>query len=265
MYSLADGSLVRSVGRKGQFMFVWGGLFVGPDGDSVLVAEYYRDRVQQVRIVDGSWMRFIGEGVLNKPQCVDCNADVIVVSENCDRISVLSWADGSLRAQFGSKGSGPGQLNDPRGVRLLANGRGLVVADGGHRLCVFTLSGEFLEAVGSWEQGLCGPYDVLECASDGGFIVANRAAHNLIKLSRVGVKAGVYGKEGGGDGEFNLPATLAALPDGGLVVRDWYGKRFQVFHGLELRKAWITVCVTLATREWRTSDTAKRARVGDPI
>jgi hypothetical protein len=75
----------------------------------------------------------------------------------------------------------------------------------------------------------------------------------------------VYGKEGGGNGEFNVPSALAALPDGGMVVREWDGERFQVFRGFELRKAWITVCVTLATRGWRTSDTAKRARVGGII
>jgi hypothetical protein len=59
MHSLLDGSLVRSIGRKGsgkgRFMFSCGGLCVSPDGDSVLVAERYNDRVQQVKIADGSW------------------------------------------------------------------------------------------------------------------------------------------------------------------------------------------------------------------
>jgi hypothetical protein len=238
MHSLADGSLVRRVGSKGsgkgQFNWSsgWGGLCVSPDGDSVLVAENSNDRVQQVRIVDGSWVRFVGEGVLFKPQCVDCNADVIAVSEACHRISVLSWADGSVRAQFGRIGSGRGQLNGPSGARLLADGSGLVVADqGSHRLCVFTLSGEFVAAVGGYEQGLISPYDVLECASDGSFIVANAIRHNLFKLSRDGAKVEVYGKGGRGNGEFNCPTALAALPDGGMVVRELHGARFQVFCG----------------------------------
>jgi hypothetical protein len=235
MHSLADGSLVRRIGSKGsgkgQFNFGCGGLCMSPDGDSVLVAEAVNNRVQQVRIVDGSWVRFVGEGVLDKPQCVDCNADVIAVSEwGCHRISVLSWADGSVRAQFGSLGSGPGQLYYPRGVRLLADGSGVVVADSeNHRLCVFRLSGEFVAAVGSREQGLSGPFDVLECASDGSFIVANYGSPNLIKLSRDGSELEVYGK--GGDGEFTDPTALAALPDGGLVVRERDGARFQVFGG----------------------------------
>ncbi len=234
MHSLTDGSLVRSIGSKGsgkgQFNFNCGGLCVSPDGDSVLLAECYNNRVQQV-LMDGSWVRFVGEGVLKSPQYVDCNADVIAVSEDCPRISVLSWADGSVRAQFGSEGSGPGQLNDPCGVRLLADGSGVVLADCFNTwLCTFTLSGEFVAVVGSREQGLYLPYDVLECASDGSFIVAN-GSDNLVKLSRDGVKVGVNGEKGGGNGEFNQPTALAALPDGGMVVRECNGARFQVFGG----------------------------------
>jgi DNA-binding beta-propeller fold protein YncE len=267
MHSLADGSLVRRVGSqgsgKGQFNFDCGGLCVSPDGDSVLVAECFNHRVQQVRIVDGSWVRFVGEGVLHMPEFVDSNVDVIVVSENCHRISVFSWVDGSVRAQFGSEGSGPGQLRSPCGLRLLADGSGVVVADAGnHRLCLFTLSGEFVAAVGSAEKGLSDPCDVLECASDGSFIVANWCSHNLVKLNRDGAKVEMYGKKGAGNGEFYWPSALVALPDGGMVAREYGGKRFQVFRGFELRKTWITVCATLATHEWRTSVTTKRARVG---
>jgi hypothetical protein len=197
---------------------------------------------------------------------VDCDASVIVVTESWrNRIDVFSWADGGVRAQFNSSGDVPDRMKCFIGIRLLADGRGLVVADyWNDRLCVFTLSGEFVAAVGSGEQGLDHPFDVLECAPDDSFIVANRGSHNLVKLvklSRDGAKVAVLGKKGGGDGEFNVPTALAALPDGGMVVREWNSARFQVFHGLELRKAWITMCVTLATREWRTSDTTKRVRV----
>ena len=252
IYSLADGSLIRRIGSKGsgkgQFNFYLGGLCVSPDGDSLLVAEYHNNRVQQVRIVDGSWVRFVGEGVLDRPQFVDCNADVVVVSESWNhRISVFSWADGSVRAQFGSNGSGPGQLKFPFGVRLLADGSGVVVADHHtHRLCVFRPSGEFLAAVGSREQGLSGPLDVLECAPDGSFIVSNFDSHNLIKFSKDGSEFEVFGKRGDSKYKFYGPTALATLPGGGLVVQEWYAGRFQVFRGFELRKTWITVCVKLS-------------------
>jgi hypothetical protein len=266
MYSLADGSLVRSIGGagsgKGQFDFFHGGLCVSPDGDSVLVAESRTNRVQQVLIVDGSWVRFVGEGVACNPHYVDCNADFIAVSESWfDRISVFLWAEGTLWARFGSEGSGPGELYLPGGIRLLIDGSGVVVADAGNdRLCVFGLSGEFVAIMGSEEQVFGHPRDVLECASDGGFVVANVDTNELVKFSKDGSKFEILGKEGQADGEFCGPSALAALPDGGLVVRESNGDRFQVFHGLELRKAWITMCVTLATRG-RGGVTTKRARV----
>ncbi len=257
LYSLVDGSLVRVIGTKGhgngrgQFNFGSGGLCVSPDGDSVLVAEYSNKRVQEVNIMDGSWVRFVGEGVLERPQYVDCNNKVIVVSEGCHRMSVLAWHKGDLISQFGSRGSGPGQLDFPRGVRLLVGcptgASSLIVADlGNHRLCVFGLNGEFVRAMGSKEQGLSYPYDVLE--SIDGFIVANYEANNLVKVSSGGEVVGVYGKHGSWDGEFDCPSALAALPDGGLVVREFWCRRFQVFRGLGLRVEWITACVSLARK-----------------
>jgi DNA-binding beta-propeller fold protein YncE len=249
VYSLADGSFVRRVcgsgDGRGQLRFDRGGLCTSPCEDNVLVADCYNDRVQEVRIVDGSWVRFIGVGVLMWPQCVACNSDVVVVSENCDRVSVLSWVDGGVRAQFGRRGSGPGQLECPLGIRLLSNGSELVVVDcANRRLCVFTLSGEFVTAVGGSGQGLRFPCDVLECVPDGGFVVADSGSHNLVKLSRDGATVACFGA-GTGSGTFVRPETLAVLPDNRLVVHERGGARLQVFQDLQLRVAWIAACVTV--------------------
>ena len=257
MYSLVDGSLVCWVGGigsgKGRFNYNCGGLCVSTDGDSVLIAEEYNHRVQQVRIVDGAWERFVGEGVIPHPQFLDCNAVVIAVLDAyCGRIGVLSWNDGSVLAQFDRREIGdPGRIKDPYGVRLLADGSGVVVVDwGNHRLCVFTLSGDFVTAIGNKESGLHAPTAVLECAVDGSLIVSGYWTHELIKLGTDGAIVEVYGKKGDGNGEFNCPIALAALPGGGLVVREFLGARLQIFRGLELRKAWVTVCVTLSICEW---------------
>ena len=133
VYSLADGSLVRSFGGKGsgkgQFNWDDGGLCMTPRG-TLLVAERYNNRLQEVNIDDGGWVRFVGEGLLEKPNHVACSEAVIAVSESSQhRVTLLSWVDGSLLARFGSKGSGDGQLDWPRGLRLLADGSGVVVAD----------------------------------------------------------------------------------------------------------------------------------------
>jgi hypothetical protein len=170
---------------------------------------------------------------------------MIAVSESSnDRISVLSWADGSVRAQFGCQGSGPGLLGYPRGIRLLADGSGVVVADySSNRLCVFALSGELVAVVGNEEQGLYCPFDVLECATDGSFIAAN-LNHKLIKLSRDGVMVEMFGKPGGGDGEFTHPTALAALPNGGCLVVDLGNWRVQYLARLHARLAWMRACAS---------------------
>ena len=250
MHSLADGSLVRSIGSKGsgkgQFNWYHGGLCVSPDGDSVLVAEFWNHRVQVVSIADGSWVRFVGEGVLDGPEFVDCNADVVAVSEPRHRVSVLSWHDGTVLAQFGRPGSGPGQLYYPRGARLLADGSGVVVTDcHNHRLCVFDLSGEFVRTMGSREQGLTYPYDVLECASDDSFIVTNTRAHTLVKVSNTGDVFKPYRIPADNPWAVGL-STMASLPNGGLAVVST--GQIILFQGFDLRHAWVSACVMYSVR-----------------
>jgi hypothetical protein len=192
--------------------------------------------VQEVRIVDGSWVRFVGEGVLKWPEFVDCNADVVVVSEiHAHRVRVLSWTDGSVRAQFGSY--------HPSGVRLLGDGSGVVVADhSNHRLCVFTLSGEFVAAMGNREQGLSFPRDVLEHVLDGSLIVVNLYGHNLIMLSRDGAKVDVYGKQGSGDGKLHDVTTLGALPNDAYLAIDDNNQRVRQLAHLQARLTWLRAC-----------------------
>jgi hypothetical protein len=261
MHSLADGSLVRSIGGKGsgkgQFSLGCGGLCMGLDGDSVLVADCWNNRVHQVHIVDGSWVRFVGKGVVHGPQFVDCNADVIVVTEICHRISVLSEANGSLLARFGSLGSDSGQLTTPCGLRLLGDGETLVVVDSwNHRLCFLRWSGGRLIMLGSRQCGLLLPFDVLPCTLDDGMDIASFHTTDVIHWSKDDVAKGMRGLNGTFHPEAGSPvallartasgdpgpSTLAALPDGGMAVRSWAGRRLQVFLGRGLRIAWVTVC-----------------------
>jgi hypothetical protein len=250
MYSLIDGTLVKQVGGKGRGRseFHHGqGLCLGPCGDSVLVAEFYNSRVQEVRIADGSWVRFIGVGQLHKPQQVDCNADVIVVSETWDHISVLSWAGGRLLARIGNWGSGPSRLKCPLGVRLLATGNEVLIADcSNHRLCVFRLSGEFVAAVGCSSGGLRSPCAVVQCVADDGYLVANTYGDDvLIKLSTRGVTTNVYHTEEArncDDNKYNGIKALVALPNNGYLVLDMCKDRVQQLMDCRARLAWMRAC-----------------------
>ncbi len=226
MHSLEDGSPIRTLndddhGRR-HLKFNIGGLCVSPDGDSVLVAESYNDRVQEVRIADGVRVRFIGAGELREPQCVDCNADVIAVSENSCSVCVLAWVGGGLLARFGSWGSGISQLQNPRGVRLLAERRGVVVADyANNRLCVFDLTGGHVKTIGG-AASTPSPWDVVECTSTRSFIVADYKHDKLVNV-------GWDGQRVAADVTARSPSALAVLPDGALVVRQCTSKCVEVF------------------------------------
>ncbi len=239
VYSLVDGAFVRSIGGpgtgKGQFGFSsQSGLCICPDADSVLVPEFDNLRVQQIRIVGAEdtsrCIRFFGNvGHILLPECVDCNEDVVVVLEWTHRICVLSWQTGSVLSTFGRKGSGPGELLVPRGLRLLSHNR-LVVADtANRRLCVFGTRGEFVRAV---PNSLGMPLDVLGCRT--GFVVARNYPNSVDVMSSSGKIVSVLGGCGKG--------VLAALPDGGFVVGERH--QFRVFAGLDLRVAWLRACCT---------------------
>jgi hypothetical protein len=199
-----------------------------------------------VKIADGSWVRFVGVGVVEYPDYVDCNTDVIAVLESMmRRISVFSWADGSVLARFGGHGIGPGELQCPRGLRLLCDGNELVVADSfNNRLCLFKLTGEFVSTVAGKDDGLAAPYDVIEYGADGGFITAINSRIDLVHVSRAGAVMDLFGSTVTSAIQLDQPLALAALPDGGLVVRT--RERLHVFNGLNVRLTWITACVTLA-------------------
>ena len=237
VYSLADGALVRTIGSfgsdKGQFNWGYGGVCVTPRG-TLLVAERNNKRLQEVTIDDGSHIRFIGEGSLDGPEYVDASASVIAVTEHPPhRVTLLSWEDGSVIAQFGSQGSDPGQLREPRGVRLLADGSGVIVADmSNNRLCVFTMTGVLVRSYAV----PCNPRDVIECEGGASFVVTKWEGNALAKVSADSGDVVNFGRTGTVAGEFNYPAGLAVIADRGgdadsveLVVLEYGNPRLQVF------------------------------------
>ena len=259
-YSLVDGSLTRTFGEKRterhQSHFTANGLCLSPDGNCVLVADFFNDCVQEVRIVDGAWVRSVGKSTIQKPQYVDCNADVIVVSEwYRERISVLSWADGRLRLCIGNYGHGPGQAHRSCmwfGVRLLANGSEVAIADyNNDRICVYTLLGEFIAAVGGAGHGWDHPHDVLERVSDGSFVVAHSFMNSVVHVRRDGGHVGEFGTYGEGDGQLWRPVTVAALPSDGYLVLEVGNRRVQQFQSLHARVAWMHACARTNTNSCR--------------
>lgn len=237
VHSMEDGSLVRTIGAKGsgkgQFAFSFGSLCTTPDGDSVLVCEAYNNRVQEVQIVGtedtSRYIRFVGKDVLRHPEDMDCNKEVIVVTEALNRISVFSWRTGDLLSQFGSEGRGLGQLCGPRGIRLISGAR-LVVADiCNRRLCIFGLDGEFVKAF--W---LCLVKSKMDYVLDDGFVAVTN--HFFLSLRSSGEYEHVPFVS-----KLREAILLAPLSDRGLAVRG--ANTIRLYRGLELRAQWVAACI----------------------
>ncbi len=208
VYSLSNGALIRRI--VGRACLIWevarGGLCLCSDGGSVLYPDCEEHELQVVGILGEThpWGRRLGVGLLSYPRYVDCNSEIIVVSEYSRRITILSWSDGRVLGRCGDVGVG-----FPCGVRLLGDGNTIVVA-WAHRLCVFRTTGQFVEQIGRLE----GPYKLLYDVI---------VQHNEFVVAPTGVDA-----------------MSDALGSGGLVFRR--KGQVQVFYGLDVRRAWIAAC-----------------------
>ena len=80
---------------------------------------------------------------------IDSQGLVYVADINNYRIQKFS-PDGKFLAQFGSRGSSPGQLNRPYGITIDTAASGLVYVseEGNNRVSVFTSDGVFVSSFG---------------------------------------------------------------------------------------------------------------------
>uniref|UniRef100_A0A1X7U1E7 Uncharacterized protein n=3 Tax=Amphimedon queenslandica TaxID=400682 RepID=A0A1X7U1E7_AMPQE len=81
---------------------------------------------------------------------IDSQGLVYITDYSNHRIQKFS-PDGKLVVQFGTKGSGPGQLKHPFGITIDTAATGLVYVseEGNHRISVFTSDGVFVSSFGS--------------------------------------------------------------------------------------------------------------------
>ncbi len=248
VFWLVDGSLLGSFGDDtsecGRRKFEDSHVCVSHDGNTIIVSQPHDNRLQEVRILGGKRVRLIGADVLEVPQAVDCNADVIVVAESASRnICVLSWIDGEMRARFAG-GWQSGLLASPMGLRLLADGNGFVVTDVVcQALSVFSLCGDLVSYISGRKHGIGRPSDVLEDSCNGTFTIADESNDRLVQVSRYDdVVVSVYGKTGHCKGEFRGPVALAALPNDACLVLEMGNHRAQHLVNLGMRVLWMRVC-----------------------
>ncbi|CAH1271090.1 TRIM3 [Branchiostoma lanceolatum] len=136
----------------------------------ILVTDDYRGEVQVFR-PDGSAERTVRrqEGKMTGVGCiaVDGKGNLLVTDWSINSIYVFDES-GDFLFKFGGKGSGEGQLKDPRGICTDTSGHIIVADRRNRRVQIFTRNGEYVRAinVGSEIQGLAvGPQGQLVVTS----------------------------------------------------------------------------------------------------
>jgi DNA-binding beta-propeller fold protein YncE len=154
---------------------------------------------------------------------------VYVADTANDRIERFNL-EGEEAFEWGSDGSGPGELSNPRGVA--ANESEVIVADDDNqRIDKFDPSGAFQRAVGTQGQGrgeFNFPYGVALDAA-GNVYVADNNNYRVDKLNPALSFIRAWGSRGSEPGQLVYPRALASDPAGDTYVADTANDRVEVF------------------------------------
>jgi DNA-binding beta-propeller fold protein YncE len=133
--------------------------------------------------------------------------------------------------KWGTKGSGEGEFDMPRGVAVASDGSVYVADSRNHRIQKFTPEGVFVSkwgTEGAGDEQFESPEDVA-VALDGSVYVADTENNRIQKFTSEGVFVSQWGTQGTGEGEFNNPTGIAVASDGSVYVADTDNDRIQKF------------------------------------
>ena len=207
--------------------------------DEIAVTDHHNHRVQ-IFNSDGNYLRSFGRkgkkaGEFNSPRGIAFhnNGKIFVLDNENHRIQIFS-GEGEYVGSFGGKGNRDSQLTYPWGLSVDSDGN-IIVADTGNELIkIFSPDGKFLMKIGV--QGSHPVHPVSSCSHpvhcvqcDRYLIVSYYHEHSIKVFDRNGNFQYKFGKQGGGDGEFNKPVCLSVNKSGHLMVCDRGNHRIQLF------------------------------------
>jgi sugar lactone lactonase YvrE len=155
------------------------------------------------------------------------------------RVVKFNAGNGTIVSTFGQVGDGPGDLNSPYGLaRDPATGDIYVAERGNNRISRFTRSGAFVlawGAMGTAPGEFNEPTGVAVNAA-GDVFVCDHANHRIQKFRVTqangtwsAAQVGMWGSQGSGPGQFNLPYGISSDAQGTLWVADGFNGRVQHF------------------------------------
>ena len=234
---------VRQVGSagsgSGQFKSI-GGVAANASGD-VYVLDQGNDRVEEYSSTGTLLTTFgssaPGNGQLIGPSAIaiDSSGDVWVLNAGFTAPEgghvVEFSSSGSFISQFGTRGSGPGQLLITTGLAF--SGGNLYISEiGPQRVQEFTTSGTFVKAFD--EPGLLpgqaqDPYGIASDPNTGNLYVTEIGGNRVQEFSASGSFILTFGSFGSAAGQTNYPEGVAVNSAGAVFVADTRNKRIEVW------------------------------------
>jgi DNA-binding beta-propeller fold protein YncE len=140
-------------------------------------------------------------------------------------------SDDEDRGNFGTVGSGDGELEWPVSIIADAEENVYVSDEAHHNISSFDKEGEFLGSFGEYGVGdgqLNRPAG-LAFDADENILVVDSKNHRIQKFTKDGKFLLRWGSHGDGDGEFDLPWGITVDELGDVYVADWRNDRVQKF------------------------------------
>lgn len=143
-------------------------------------------------------------------------------------------------AMWGAKGGNTDQLNDPEGIDVTPQGKIVIADTGNNRILIWNDSGEPVTSYGSfgtradWKNPpqFNHPTAVFVHPASGQYYVSDTLNYRVVVLDEKGLVVSSFGTQGQGNGQFNLPRTIAKDHFGNIWVLDTGNSRIEIFSGL---------------------------------
>jgi streptogramin lyase len=225
--------LVRTIGSSGtgnyQFNQPWG-LAVDSLGN-VFVADNGNNRVQEFDS-SGIYLRTIGSGSFSNLQGVDVDSGGNVWVPDTGHNLIKKYSPtGLLLSQFGTHGSGDGQLDGPYDLHVDKSGNVWVVDWWNNRIEEFDGNGNYRLKFGSSGNGN-GQFSWLQGINEdlsGNIWVADGSNNRLQEFYVYGNYLTQVGTYGSGNGKLNGPSDVAFDASGNMWVTDYWNNRVEGF------------------------------------
>jgi YD repeat-containing protein len=154
---------------------------------------------------------------------------VWIVDNGLNRVT--KWSDGgpSPISEFGSLGSGNGQLKKAWGLARDSSGNVWVADAGNNRIEEFNSSGSFVRTAGTSGSGLLSKPEAVAVDSSNNVWVTDTGNNRVVEFKSNGEYVKAFGSLGSGNGQFKTPWGIAIDGAGHVWVSDSSNVRIEEF------------------------------------